>query len=75
MNETYKKLVESLSSIFIGYFFKKGLIKDNPNLKCPNSECDCNKKNTESSFKYIQYNADDMKYIYICNVCGQKWNN
>ncbi len=50
-------------------------IKDNPNLKCPNPECECNTKNTSTSFKYIQYDEDNMKYIYICNSCGQKWNN
>ncbi len=48
-------------------------IKGNSNLKCPNSEC--NEKNPESSFKYIKYDDNDMRYIYICNHCGQKWNN
>lgn len=51
------------------------VIEDNPNLKCPNPECECNTKNSKTSFKYIQYNTSDMKYIYICNTCGQKWNN
>ena len=50
-------------------------IKDNPNLKCPNLDCECNTAGSKTSFKYIQYNADNMKYIYICNSCGQKWNN
>jgi len=45
-------------------------IKDNPNIKCPNKEC-----NDRSSFKYIKYNTEDMNYMYICEKCGQKWTN
>ena len=63
------------SNKYITHDITLPVIKNNPNLKCPNPDCECNQKNTESSFKYIQYNADDMKYIYICNGCGQKWNN
>lgn len=48
-------------------------IKGNENFKCPNEEC--NAQGGDKSFKYIKYNVDDMKYIYICEKCGQKWNN
>jgi len=46
-------------------------IQSNSNLKCPNVEC----TEKDTSFKYINYNSDDMKYLYICESCGQKWNN
>ena len=48
-------------------------IENNPNIKCPNEEC--NAQGGDKSFKYIKYNVADMKYIYICEKCGQKWNN
>ena len=44
-------------------------IKDNPNIRCPNKDCN------SPSFKYIKYDSGDMKYIYICEGCGQKWSN
>ena len=45
------------------------------NFKCPNEECITIKENIKGSFKYIKYDTDNMKYIYICENCGQKWNN
>ena len=45
-------------------------IDANVNLKCPNKECTDGKK-----FKFINYDTENMKYIYICENCGQKWNN
>ncbi len=50
-------------------------IQGNVNMKCPNTDCTTNTKDVKTSFKYIKYNEDDMKYIYICETCGQKWNN
>jgi DNA-directed RNA polymerase subunit M/transcription elongation factor TFIIS len=50
-------------------------IEGNSNVRCTNEECICNMSNTPSSVTYIKYDEDDMKYIYICNHCGQKWKN
>lgn len=50
-------------------------IEGNSNFKCTNSECICNTGDTPSSVTYIKYDDDNMKYIYICNHCGQKWKN
>ena len=47
-------------------------IIDNPNIQCPNEDCS---KKLESSISYIKYEESSMKYIYICNHCGQKWLN
>ena len=48
----------------------------NKNIKCPNSECVSIVENyKESDIIYIKYDKDNMKYIYSCNYCGQKWTN
>ena len=50
-------------------------IKNNPNIKCPNSECVSVTDSSECDITYIKYDMENMKYIYICNHCGQKWKN
>ena len=50
-------------------------IEGNPNIKCVNDECISVKEGKESSITYIKYDLENMKYIYICNHCGQKWKN
>ena len=46
-------------------------ISDNINIKCQNPECDAEKIN----IKYIKYDDENMKYLYICSNCGYKWKN
>ena len=50
-------------------------IEKNPNIQCTNEECISIKEGKESSVTYIKYDLENMKYIYICNHCGQKWKN
>ena len=50
-------------------------INNNKNIKCTNDECISILEDKESSITYIKYDMDNMKYIYICNHCGQKWKN
>ncbi len=50
-------------------------IKNNPNIKCPNPECVSITDSEECDITYIKYDMENMKYIYICNHCGQKWKN
>ena len=50
-------------------------IEGNPNIKCTNPECVCVTQKEPSSVTYIKYDPEEMKYIYICNHCGQKWRN
>lgn len=50
-------------------------IEGNTSIQCVNTECISIKDQLPSSIKYMKYHFDDMKYIYICNHCGQKWNN
>ena len=48
-------------------------IINNPNITCTNKDCCSNTEHLESNIKYIKYDNEDMKYIYICTYCGQKW--
>lgn len=50
-------------------------IKNNPNIKCINKECISITESKECDITYIKYDMENMKYIYICNHCGQKWKN
>ena len=47
----------------------------NKNIKCPNKECETNKKNTIPEVKYIKYDSDNIYFMYMCNSCNQKWTN
>lgn len=49
-------------------------IKNNPLIKCPNSECE-SLTSGDSLIKYVKHDYENMKYTYICNYCGQKWAN
>ena len=50
-------------------------IENNPNIKCPNSDCETNTKNKMCSISYIKYDEENMNFMYICDTCGQKWTN
>ena len=50
-------------------------IKGNLNLICPNKDCSTNTEQKDKSFKYVKHDIENMKYIYICECCGQKWSN
>ena len=50
-------------------------IKNNPNIKCVNSGCPSITESKPCDITYIKYDMENMKYIYICNHCGQKWKN
>jgi hypothetical protein len=48
-------------------------IVGNPNITCTNGECPSVTDDLESSVSYIKYDIENMKYMYICTHCGQKW--
>ena len=50
-------------------------IRNNPNIKCPNEKCKSNKDGEVSELLYIKYDSNDMKYMYVCKHCFQKWTN
>ena len=48
-------------------------ISDNK-IKCPNVDCPSLKEKI-TNIKYIKYDYDNIKYLYICESCNQKWTN
>lgn len=45
------------------------------NIKCPNGSCASNNQGAKSDVIYIKYDATNMKFLYICNVCDEKWKS
>ena len=45
------------------------------NIKCKNDECSSNKGGSKSDVIYIKYDPVNMKFLYICNVCGDQWRS
>jgi DNA-directed RNA polymerase subunit M/transcription elongation factor TFIIS len=43
-------------------------------IKCPNEECKSN-QGAEKDVIYIKYDAVNLKFLYICNVCDTKWRS
>ena len=56
---------------YVSYMFIDLLMKTYKNIKCSNEAC----LDKETHIKYIKYDNDNMKFIYICNHCGTKWLN
>jgi DNA-directed RNA polymerase subunit M/transcription elongation factor TFIIS len=44
-------------------------------IKCPNMECQSNVGGKEKDVIYIKYDAVNLKFLYICNVCDTKWRS
>ena len=45
------------------------------NIKCPTETCPTNAAGQERDVILIKYDDKNMKYIYICNVCGGEWRS
>ena len=50
-------------------------IKGNNNIKCINDTCESITEKLDSKITYYKYDNDNMRYLYICQYCGQKWKN
>lgn len=50
------------------------VIKNNPNISCPNTECSSHKDKSQEII-YIKYDKESMGYMYVCKHCSQKWTN
>ena len=50
------------------------MIKNNPNIQCPNVECKSH-ANGESNIFYLKFDKENMKYMYLCKECSQTWTN
>jgi hypothetical protein len=44
-------------------------------IKCPNLECKSNVGGAEKDVIYIKYDAVNLKFLYICNVCDAQWRS
>ena len=45
-------------------------------LPCPNTAtCPTHKGGTHRDVIIIKYDAQYMKFLYICNVCGEQWRS
>lgn len=45
------------------------------NLTCPNESCESNLTEKESDIIYMKYDAINMKFLYICNLCDTRWRS
>tara|TARA_Y100000389_G_scaffold203424_1_gene251822 strand:+ start:6603 stop:6962 length:360 start_codon:yes stop_codon:yes gene_type:complete len=64
-------ICESINNnMYISHDITLPNIIGNPNIKCHNKDCDSSK-----GIRYIKYDDINMKFIYICNNCGNKWKN
>ena len=44
-------------------------------IKCSKDDCASNGRGVERDIIYIKYDAINMKYLYICNICGESWRS
>lgn len=44
-------------------------------LKCPNGQCPSRNGQAKPDVIYIKYDAANMKFLYICNVCDTQWKS
>ena len=45
------------------------------NIHCKNAECQSNTGGAKPDVIYIKYDTVNMKFLYICNVCGEQWRS
>uniref|UniRef100_A0A6C0KL65 DNA-directed RNA polymerase M/15kDa subunit domain-containing protein n=1 Tax=viral metagenome TaxID=1070528 RepID=A0A6C0KL65_9ZZZZ len=44
-------------------------------IKCPEPSCKSNVDGAERDVIYIKYDAVNLKFLYICNVCDTQWRS
>jgi ribA/ribD-fused uncharacterized protein len=44
-------------------------------VKCPDPACDSNHGKADPDVIYIKYDAINMLYLYICDICGHQWRS
>ena len=44
-------------------------------IKCPNMGCKSNTSGAKRDVIYLKYDAINMKFLYICNVCDTQWRS
>jgi DNA-directed RNA polymerase subunit M/transcription elongation factor TFIIS len=44
-------------------------------IKCPREDCETNTGAKENDVIYLKYDAVNLKFLYICNVCDTHWRS
>lgn len=44
-------------------------------IKCPNETCASNAGSAKKDVIYLKYDAENLKFLYICNVCDTQWRS
>jgi hypothetical protein len=45
-----------------------------PHIMCPNTKCDARDgPEDKKQVIYIKYDSKNMKYLYVCENCGETW--
>ena len=44
-------------------------------LPCPKTSCPTNTKGQPRDVIIIKYDAQNLKFLYICNVCNEQWRS
>ncbi len=68
VNEGYKILVNEFTRM-------DPTLPHIDSIKCKNDECPSVKGRAKSDVIYIKYDNVNMKFLYICNVCGEEWRS
>jgi len=45
------------------------------NIKCPKQDCPSNTEGKERDVIYLKYDKENLKFLYICNVCHINWRS
>ena len=68
---------EDKYNIFINKYTKLDITLPRiKHIKCPNHDCESNKKDFNQDDKeiiYIRYDDVNMKYLYLCSHCNTTW--
>lgn len=44
-------------------------------MKCPNDGCASNAGSAEKDVIYLKHDTENLKFLYICNVCDTHWRS
>ena len=44
-------------------------------MKCPNEACNSNTGGVDKDVIYLKYDSENLKFLYICNVCDTHWRS
>ena len=77
ITETYIKDKESDSyKILLNEFTRQDpTLPHVVTIKCPRASCSTNTAGKTRDVIYIKYDEWNLKYLYICNVCGEQWRS